>query len=354
MNFFDTYTLLALIEESVPAPSFFRDRYFPTGEGDIFASDKVLVEYSKGSQKMAAFVDTEVGDIPVGREGYKVFEYAPPCIAPSRPLSVDDLKKRGFGEALLPGSTPAARAAKITQKDLGELGDMITRREEWMSVQTMINNSCTIQTYIDGATQGQQLYVKFFDSSSDHTYTVGDEWDDTNGDFFGDVKAMCRMLNKRGLKAADLILGTDAADAVLGLQEVRDLLNKNSGIIVGQIEEELSRYQGISFMGILNFGGFKLNLICADEQYDDGTGTMTNYFPEKGAMVTAPGCGHMVYGQVTQIDFGDKDYTSHAGRRVPKFSVNQDKNIRKLTVTARPLAVPMNYCPYIYAANAVL
>ena len=354
MDFFSTYTLLALIEESVPAPSFFRDRYFPTGEGDIFASDKVLVEYSKGGQKMAAFVDTQVGDIPVGREGYTVTEFEPPRIAPSRLLSLDDLNKRGFGEALLAGSTPAQRAARLTQRDLTELGDMITRREEWMAVQTMINNACTIQSMIDGATQGQQQYVKYFDSSSDHTYTINPKWDANGGDFFGDVKAMCRMLNKRGLRAADLVLGTDVADAILGLSEVRELLNKNSGIIVGQIEEELSQYVGVSYMGTLNFGGFRLSLICVDEQYDDGTGTMTNYFPAKSAMVTAPGCGHMVYGQVTQIDYGDTEFTSHAGRRIPRFSIDQDKDIRKLRVTARPLAVPMNYCPYIYAANAVL
>ncbi len=352
MNFFDTYTLLALIEESVPAPSFFRDRYFPTGETDIFSSDKVLVEYKKNGQSMAAFVDDQVGDIPVGREGYTVTEYAPPRIAPSRPLSTDDLNKRGFGEALLAGSTPAQRAAKLTQADLVELSDMITRTEEWMAVQTMINNACTIQTYIDGATQGKQLYVKYFDNSSDHTYTVSPAWDANGGDFFGDVKAMCRMLSKRGLRAADLVLGTDAADAIIGLTEVQNLLNKTSGIIVGQIEEELSQYVGVAYMGTLNFGGFKLNLISVDEQYDLN-GTMTNYFPAKGAMVTAPACGHMVYGQVTQIDFGSTEFASHAGRRVPKFSVDQDANIRKLTVTARPLAVPMNYCPYIYAANAV-
>ena len=42
LNFFDTYILMAVTEEMVPRASFFRDRYFPTGEGDIFAADRVL------------------------------------------------------------------------------------------------------------------------------------------------------------------------------------------------------------------------------------------------------------------------------------------------------------------------
>ena len=42
LNFFDTYILMAIMEEVVPSTFFFRDRYFPTGEGDVVAADKVL------------------------------------------------------------------------------------------------------------------------------------------------------------------------------------------------------------------------------------------------------------------------------------------------------------------------
>ena len=38
LNFFDTYVLMAIAEEIVPRQTFFKDRYFPTGDGDIFAS----------------------------------------------------------------------------------------------------------------------------------------------------------------------------------------------------------------------------------------------------------------------------------------------------------------------------
>ena len=36
LNFFDTYILMAITEEIVPRQTFFKDRYFPTGDGDIF------------------------------------------------------------------------------------------------------------------------------------------------------------------------------------------------------------------------------------------------------------------------------------------------------------------------------
>lgn len=351
LNFFDNYVLQAITEEIVPQASFFRDRYFPTGPSDIFASDKVLTEYRKGDRKMACFVAQRVGDIPVDRRGYAIHEYQPAYIAPSRLLTLDDLSKRGFGEAFYPGSTPAERAARLQLDDLTDLDRRILRREEWMAVQTMINNACTMQEYVDANTAGETNYVQFYDSTTDHTYTINDPWD-TTGDFFGDVKAMCKMLAKRGLPCADLVLGSDAADAILDIQKVRDLLDKNSGIIIGEVNQTID-YPGVTRMGVLNFGGFKLTLWDVSESYEADNGTETAYFPAKSAMVTAPGCGHMMYGQITQIDYGSDQFKTHTGTRVPKFILDQDKDIRKLRLGARPLAAPKNYCPYIYAANAV-
>ena len=308
LNFFDTYVLMAITEEIVPQQTFFKDRYFPTGEGDIFACDKVLTEYRKGDRKMAAFVSARAGDIPMDRRGYEIHEYQPAFIAPSRLLTLDELRKRGFGEAIYANSTPAQRAARLQLGDLTDMDRRIVRREEWMCAQTMINNACTMQTYIDDKTEGEKLYVKFFDDASDHTYTVATKWNATGGDFFGDVKAMCRKLSKRGLRAVDLVLGSDAADAILDMEKVQKLLDRNSGIIIGTIDQELSRYDGVVYMGTLNFGGFKLNLISVDETYIDDSGAEQKYFPATSAMVTAPGCGHLMYGQITQIDYGSTEF----------------------------------------------
>ena len=356
LDFFDTYVLMAITEEIVPKQTFFKDRYFQTGEGDVFAADKVLTEYQKGDRKMAAFVADRVGDIPMDRAGYEIHEYQPAFIAPSRPLTADDLKKRGFGEALYPGMDKAARAARLQRKDLAEMDARITRREEWMAVQTMINNACTMQEYIDAKTQGDVKHVQFFDVASDHTYTISGshKWDANGIDFMtvrSDIRAMCRKLSARGLPAADLVLGADASDALLSIESFQRMIDKNSGIAIGAINEQLSAYDGVVFEGIINCGGFRLNVITADETYVDDSNQTTRYFPATSAMVTAPGCGHLMYGQITQIDFGSTDFTDHAGKRVPKFILDQPNDMRKLRLACRPLAAPKNYCPYIYAAN---
>lgn len=132
LNFFDTYTLMAVQKRIVPKQTFFRDRYFPTEEGDIFSSNKVLTEYMDGDRKMAAFVSPRVGAIPMERMGYEIHEFEPASIGVSRPLTSDDLTKRGFGEAIYANSTPAQRAAKLVQNDL------LT----WMAVSSAPRSGC--------------------------------------------------------------------------------------------------------------------------------------------------------------------------------------------------------------------
>lgn len=70
-------------------------------------------------------------------------------------------------------------------------------------------------------------------------------------------------------------------------------------------------------------------------------------------MVTAPDCGHMMYGSITQMDYGQIDYTTYAAKRVAKLVVDQAEDSRKLRLGCRPLAAPKSYCPYIYAADVV-
>ena len=95
-------------------------------------------------------------------------------------------------------------------------------------------------------------------------------------------------------------------------------------------------------MGTLNFGGFRLNVICVDETYVDDSGAEQRYFPATSAMVTAPDCGHMMYGQITQIDYGSTDFSTYVAKRVPKFVLDQPNDRRKLRLAARPLAAPKN------------
>ena len=355
LDFFSTYALQAIIDETVPRATFFRDRYFGSGAGDIINADKVLVEYRKNGRTMAPFVADRIGDIPLDRRGYTVHEYEPARIAMSRLLTIDELRKRGFGEAIYANSTEAERAARLIQDDLSDIEDAIVRREEWMAAQTMINNACTMQEYIDAATKGGKKDISFFDKEkgSEHTYTPGKKWTDKDGNYRADIRNMARMLTSRSLPATDLIVGTNVADFIESDPETRELLKRDSGIIVGTINETLGDYDGITFMGTLNFHGHRLNVIVVDERFEDEDGKDKPMFGANDVMVTAPNCGAFKYGRVTQFDYGATMPSTYAAKRVPKLIVDTENDIRKIRLTTRPIAVPKNYCPYIYAKDVV-
>lgn len=350
IDFFDTYYLAGMAEEIVPDTTFFRDRYF--GETDEFATDKILVEFMDGDRKMAPFVDPRAGDIPVDRNGYELHEFEPPLIAPSRLLTLDDLKKRGFGEALYANSTPADRARKLQIRDLTDLTKRIVRREEWMAAQTMINNGVTVQEYIDAATTGRSLPIYFYDTNGSNPgiYTVNPVWS-TFALMQADVITMCDSLAESGLPATDLVLGSTAWAKIKPFSDLQNLLDKRHEFI-GDLEARIA-YPGVSHVGQLDFDGYMLNIFVARERYKADNGTATSFFPAKSAMVTAPGCGKRYYGAITQIPYGSDEPETFTGQRIPKLVVDQDKDTRKFRLASRPLTAPKNKAPWRYAANVV-
>ena len=140
-NIFDTHHLLASVQQLPPVHTFLLERYFPTNAAtDVFATNDVLVEYKKGNKKAAPFVAPRKGGITVWRDGYTMKRFTPSYIAPKRTLSIDDLSKRGFAEALYSQLTPAQRQGVLILGDLDELRDMNARRKEAMAAQVIFTN----------------------------------------------------------------------------------------------------------------------------------------------------------------------------------------------------------------------
>ena len=356
INILDTYYMAGLWKGLSPVPSFFRDRYFPTAPEDIFAADKVLVEYQDGDHGMAPFMVERADPINVARQGYEIHEYAPVCLKQSRNLTVDDLKKRGYGEAILTDSTEAERAARLVAGDLALLERRFTRSEELLCANTMLNNGFTVNEMLDANTVGNVATVQYYDAvkGNDGVYTIATQWTkNTDWDVIcADVRAMCRGLGRRGLPATDLLLGQAASDVLMNNTAFKGLVSRDSGIIIASpIAQELTKYEGVSLLGVVNFAGYRLNVICVDEQYNSA-GSWVNYFPAKGAMVTAPGCGHLMYAHIVHMDEQGNTQTIK-GKRVPDLFVDRRKKIRELILESRPLAAPKNYSPWIYAANVV-
>lgn len=357
VNILDTYYMAGLWEGLSPVPSFFKDRYFPTNPGDIFAADKVLVEYRDGDYGMAPFMVESADPINVSRGSYEIHDYSPLTIKQSRNLTADQLKQRGFGEAILSGSTEEERAAGLVSEDLALLERRFARSEELLCVNTILNNGFQVNEMVDANNVGNVASVKFYDPNvgNDGAYTINPQWTTSTdwADIEDDVVAMCESLSERGLPAQDLVIGNEVKKVFLANADFRELVNKTSGIIIAnEIRQALTAYHGVSVLGAINFGGYVLNVIVANEKYKASNGTMTLFFPDDGVLVTAPNAGHLMYGHVVHMD-EDGNIDTITGKRVPDLFVNRKQKTRELVLEARPFAAPQNYSPWVYGANAV-
>lgn len=349
-NIYNTKTMLAAITQMEPAHSFLRDRYFTFAATDVFPSNEVLVEWKDGSTRaMAPVVINGHDGITVSRKGYKTFRMEPPMIAPKRSLSVDDLEKKGFGENIFSDMTPAQRQAQLLGQDLHELDIMITNREEFIASRCMFGNGYTLRQFADdyGSDNFEEYVMKFYsEPTNPAVYTPGVKWDGTTSDKLADLLTMVKMLTRNGNQATDVLLGADAADAIMNDEVIQKLLDMNR-YDIGQIAPTLMQ-DGAALLGILNVRGHRLNLITYDGTYEDEiTGDVTEYVPANSICVTAPGAGRSLYGCITQAEMGKDELVSHMGRRVPRHWT--DKKGRELRLASAPLLIPRRKNPFISA-----
>ena len=344
LNYTNTAVLLAAYKQKKAPNTFLQTRYFP--DGVTFTTDNVLVEYKDGNQKLAPFVAPEIGGKVVKRDGYSAHAYQPAFIAPKRALTIDNLKKKGFGEALYGELTPEERALAITADDLAEMDEMIVRRHEEMCAQVLTDNALTMKHYTDDNKLYETKNIAYYtETSNPAIYTPTHAWTSEDADILGDVAAIALQLAKRGLPAVDVILGTAAADAFLNNEKVQKLLdnrNYNIGVV-----DPTEGFPEAVFLGQINCKGYKLNFIQYAATYEAEDGTTKAYINANDVIVTAPACGVTNYGAITQIDYGSADFTTYAEKRVPLFEI--DKQVKSVALRTAPLVQPKNKNAFIRA-----
>lgn len=341
IDIYKTKTMLAAVEQMAPATSFLRDRYFPTGAGDLFPTEEVLVEFKDSTgHKMAPVVLPRKGSIAVERDGYSTERMTPPLVAPSRPLTIDVLNKKGFGEDLFSNKTPAQRQAEVLVQDLADFDQMHTTREEYIAAQCIFNNGYVLKQYADkyGTGEAKEYELRFYGAEGNSAvYAPNTLWDAEAADILGDLYQMIRMLTTKGNNASEVLLGSDVADTLLKNATIQKLMDLNR-YNVGEIAPA-ALPQGAARLGRLNVRGRVIDLLTYDGTYvNEETGAIEAFVPAKKIAVTAPGAGRGLYGAVTQMEQTDNLFHTYMGRRVPQYWANKDG--RELTVSSRPLLVP--------------
>ncbi|MCC8156351.1 MAG: major capsid protein [Oscillospiraceae bacterium] len=359
MDIYDTLYMLAAVNEIEPEQSFYKPRYFPTDQSiDVFGTSKVLIDYKENNHRAATFVMPRIGALPVGRDGYSTYELEPPYIGVSKPLTIEQMTRRGFGESILSTLTPADRENSYLMGDLQDLSDRITRREEWLACQTMLDNGCTMRHYSDNPDVYDDVDVQFYDGDdnpalftpeSAWTHTVkNDDGTLTIGNWYYDICEMIRMLTRRGRPATELLVSNDVGEFLQEDFWILMMMDNRRSEYGAINPDALTEY--VTSLGTFNFGGRRLDILVNDGTFEDFDGTETPYLAEGSAIVTAPGCGKGLYGAVTQME-QDGHFHSYAGTRVPQHIFTIRPPVKEVQVVSRPLLVPKTGSPWTVAKN---
>ena len=351
-NFYDTHHLIASVKELAPLHTFLLDRYFPTNEAtDVFATTDVLMEYKKGNKKAAPFVAPRKGGITVTREGYNMKRFTPSYIAPKRALTIDDLKKRGFGEAIYSKLTPEQRQGVMILGDLDDLRKMNARRKEAMAAQVIFTNGCIMEEYVDDFGKHEEKEVRFYDGEvNPAVYTPAKTWDTTEESgkqMMADIAAMISMLTSRGLPATEVLMAPDVADVFLAnayIQKLLDIRNYN----IGGVDPE-TLPEGAAKIARLNVKGRMIDFLLYEDTYEEIDGTVKSFIPAGKIAVGAPAAGRTVYGAITQMEQADGEFHTHTGMDIPKYISDAAHNVREVQLSTAPLCVPNNENPFITA-----
>ncbi len=357
MNIYDTIYMLAAIEELPLEQTFVKDRYFPTDDAmDIFNTSKVLADFREGNRRRAPFVVPEIGSLPVGREGFSTYELEPAYIGLSMPMTLDQLKRRGFGESLMSGLTPEDRARQLQIRDMAELSARISRTEEWMACQTMLNNGCIMRHETDKEGVYEDVEAKFYDGrvnpalfkpAATWTHsTVSSSGEITVGSWYDDIYQMIAFLKKRGLPATDLLVSGDVGTFLMEDSWVMKMLD-NRRVELGHINpSELTEY--VTELGVFNFKGRRLDILICEGTFENNDGTDTPYLDPGSVVVTAPNCGRGLYGAINQMEL-DGELHTYAAKRVPQHTFTIDPPAKKTKVASSPLMVPKRKNPWCVA-----
>lgn len=352
LSFYSTQTLIKAVDQMAKPKNFLRDRYFPHNPAtDLFSTEQVLMEIKDGNKKLAPFVTPLKGGVLMKEDAVRMEAFTPPTIAPSRLLTIDKLRSRGFGEALQANLTPEQRAQQKTLQDIADLDNSISRREEKVASDILFTNKCIMKHITDDPTKTVDVELDFANEGNNEAiYTLSSKWDGTTkfAVIESDISAMIKMLTSRGLAATDLIIGTEAAVILKNNEDFCKKLDTKN-LDVGALEA-VADVNGASLLGHLTILGHRLNVFIYDEQYeDDETGELKSFVPEKSICITAPAAGHTCYGSTILIPEGEENPVNFTGARVPQYLVNRRNGTREVIVHSHPLLLPWNVNPWVTA-----
>ena len=330
LDLFDTRAMLAALEQMLPVKTFFLEKFF--GNTETHQTKYVDIDIQKGKRRLAPFVNPRLQGKMVEKRGYTTHTYAPPYIKPKMITTAEDMLKRQMGETIYTEArTGNDYATAQLGKDLAELDEMVTRREEWMAAQAIQ----TGQLVVVG--DGVNDTIDFLMAGTHKvTLTGADLWSAGTGTPIEDLEDWAELIAQdSGLTADTIIMGKDAARAFINNTDVQKKLNLLKLQIATIAPARI--IPGARYIGTIDSVA---DIYVYHEWYlDDWTDPLNPVeYPMVGAKKVIMGSTQARctrhYGAIQDLD------ATAVVPRFPKSWTEKDPSARFLMLQSAPLTVP--------------
>ena len=327
------FTTIALIEglrHRYAVPSFIRDTFF--GQRSYEAADVIAVETFRGGRGLAPFV-LPLEDQVVGRRAPFQRSYIEaPIIAPARVITLREAGAVGWGETIYNYKTAEERVADLIAQDSIDMDDEISRTEEYMCANCMFSGKIPIHY----RTKTDVL----LDYGFTNVTTLAKPWTDPTALPLDDLAAAQSGLNANGYAGSLAVYAPDAWKALWNNPQVQNQFKNFLSPITSYKFPEATP-AGVAVVPSFTYP--TVDNVVYSGTYVDKLGAVAAYVPKGCVLVCSPDVrNRLVYAQVTQIEQSDNRFHTYMLDRCPKLECNVNKNIHQLTITSRPLPVPVD------------
>jgi len=331
---YEPRTLLEAFDEGPIAATFLRDTFF--GGRDFPPTNLVEFDFRRGRRRMAPFVAPLIGGKVMERSGYETRFFRAPRIAPVRALRIPDLEPRLIGETIYEGRTAADRAADLLAEDAIFLDEAITRREEWMCRQVLINGKIKVT-----ADTGYEMEIDYLENSSgtptDNHFPITTKWDASGSDPLADLEAARRAtIRDSGVSPNIVLFGTESKSAFIKNEEVQKQLDLRR-FEMGNIEPVIQSDQVVRFGRVPG-----LELYEYSEYFEDDEGALFPMLPPELVFMASTNVPNkIVYGAFTQLeDAKAQRFVTYQTSRIPFIYGDEENGHLFYRLTSCPLPMP--------------
>lgn len=326
MDLFDTRTMLAALEQMLPAQSFLLDTFFRITETS--QTRYVDIDVIKGKRRLAPFVNPRLEGKMVEKRVYQTFTYAPPYIKPKMITTAEEILKRQPGETIYSGNMgPMQRAQQQLGKDLAELDEMILRREEWMAAQALQTGKIPV------VGEGVDDEIDFL-MATNHLVTLSGTslWSNAASKPIEDLEDWAeRIIQDSGLTVDTIIMGKNAARAFINNADVQKKLDMLKFQMVTVAPQKIR--PGVRYIGTVD--SVADIWVYHDWYYDDVSQTEKPLIdPNKVILGSTQARCIRHYGAIQDLD------AVGAVPRFPKSWESKDPSGRFLLLQSAPLPAP--------------